>query len=350
MEPLYSAPIATPYGSKRISVYNGDATAFDEPIDVLTASAFLRSYNPTVGTLFYALYRRGIAAWQLAKDPLIDLRSISNVWLSRRIPDCEHIRHLGCIELNGYRNHTFVEADETAIIRALRAYFYMLDIAANAGMSVKTVALPMLGSGCQRISASMLMIPIISECVAFLKRNATAERICFIEKNPEKARIMAKSLADNYALLAEQRSAAQIPEADSPQASKVFISYSSADRNITENLCAKLEAEGFSVWYAPRNVHGAYADSIVEGIREADHFVVILSRNSLSSEHVLNEIDLAFKKLPDRIKFHPLRIDETLFTPSFEYYLSRQHWTDALNPPLEKRLTEFVEYVKSRRD
>ena len=157
MEPLYSATVQTPYGNKGISVYIGDATAFDRPIDVLTTSAFLRAYNPTFGTMFYALYKSGIAVWNLAKDPLIDLREIANVWLSRELQEQEGIRHIGCIELNGYRNHAYVQANEEDVIRALRAYFCMLDIAANAGVSVKTVALPMLGSGCQRISASMLI-------------------------------------------------------------------------------------------------------------------------------------------------------------------------------------------------
>jgi hypothetical protein len=63
----------------------------------------------------------------------------------------------------------------------------------------------------------------------------------------------------------------------------------------------------------------------------------------LKSEHVLNEIDLAFQALPDKIKFKPLRIDEAIFTPSFRYYLSRQHWLDAVDPPLEERLNEFVD-------
>ena len=342
MEPLFSAPIATPYGNKCIGVYHGDMTAFDEPIDVLTASAFFRAYTPTFGTLFHALYKTGIKAWKLAENPLIDLREISNVWLSREIPDNPMIRHIGCIEMSGYQGDTFVRTDEDGVIRALRAYFYMLDIASNAGATIKTVALPMLGAGCQGFSASMLMIPIISECVAFLKRNSIVEQICFIEKNEEKAGIMARSLAENYAVLAEQS-----PAVKQTYTPKAFISYSSADRNIAENLCDKLERKGFSVWIAPRNVQGPYAASIVDGIRSADHFVVILSRNSLASEHVLNEIDLAFKKLPDHIKFHPLRIDDAMFTPSFEYYLSRQHWKDAIDPPLEERLEELVEEILS---
>ena len=347
MKPLYSVEVSTPYGNKSISVYNNDITTFDLPIDVLTTSAFFRIYAPSRGTIFGALFNHGIDARALANDPLIDLRDIGNVWLSKEISPNGNIRHLGCIELTGTNGNTVVKANEKGIIRNLKSYFYMLDIASNTGISIKSLALPLLGTGNQRTPVAMTMIPIISECLAFLKRNASIENIYFVEKNEEKANIIVKALKDNYAIISEK-----IPDVqDEPKATrvpKVFISYSSADRNITENLCSKLEAEGYSVWYAPRDVSSPYAESIVKGIQEAEHFVVILSQNSLRSEHVLNEIDLAFKKLPDRIKFHPLRIDEIMFTPSFEYYLSRQHWTDAKDPPLEKRLIEFIKTIQSK--
>ena len=61
------------------------------------------------------------------------------------------------------------------------------------------------------------------------------------------------------------------------------------------------------------------------------------------SEHMLNEIDLAFQRLPRGIKFKPLRIDTAELAPAFNYYLSRQHWMDAHIPPLEERLDEFVD-------
>ena len=127
-----------------------------------------------------------------------------------------------------------------------------------------------------------------------------------------------------------------------PKAS-AFISYSSQDKNIADNLCAKLEQNGVAVWYAPRDVHGPYANAIVHAIEKCTHFVVILSQNSMASEHVLNEIDLAFQSLPNNIKFKPLRVDDSLFSASLKYYLSRQHWMDATVPPLENRLCEFVE-------
>ena len=169
----------------------------------------------------------------------------------------------------------------------------------------------------------------------------STKRICFIERSAAKADLIAKAIqqSHNIALLSGPASS-YIPSR--PKAS-AFISYSSRDKNIADNLCFKLEQRGIAVWYAPRDVQGPYANSIVQAIDSCTHFIVILSQNSMTSQHVLNEIDLAFQKLPGNIKFKPLRVDNSLFTPSFKYYLSRQHWMDGTVPPLENRLNEFVE-------
>jgi hypothetical protein len=50
------------------------------------------------------------------------------------------------------------------------------------------------------------------------------------------------------------------------------------------------------------------------------------------------------------MKFKPLRIDDAIFTPSFKYYLSRQHWMDATVPPLEERLNEFVKELLTNKN
>jgi hypothetical protein len=149
-------------------------------------------------------------------------------------------------------------------------------------------------------------------------------------------------MKQSYNLLNESHLSAPPEPQTNPQQPVAFISYASPDKNIADNLCSKLEARGIRVWYAPRDVIGPYAEAIHKAINSCTHFIVILSQNSFQSQHVLNEIDLAFKKLPNHIKFKPLRIDQSMFTPSFEYYLARQHWMDAIIPPLEDRLTEFV--------
>lgn len=343
MEYIYKTAIPTADGEKTIAVCNCDITRFGERIDILTASAFRHSYCPTPHSLFGALDRVGISAESLAARPFIDLREPCNVWLSQAIDSTSvQIGRLGCIEASyNYSDEKFC-VDEAALLRSIGAYFHMLDIAATYGVAMDTVALPLLTSGNQRVSASLVMMPIINECIRFLKRNPSVRRIYFIERSDEKSALIARSLRDSYLLAAEQSAQIQ-PEPPALRDTLAFISYSSPDKNIADNLCAKLEQRGVRVWYAPRDVVGPYAGAITLALRRATHFVLILSQNSMGSQHVLNEVDLAFQNLPDKIKFRPLRLDESLFNPSMEYYLSRQHWMDAFNPPLEARLDEFAD-------
>ena len=342
MANLFTASIDTPNGPKELAVYHDDVTCFPQPIDILTTSAFANSYAPTPRTVFHALYHHGIHVEQLAQAPKINLKDPCNVWLSNEIPGNETtIRRIGCVELTSLHNLQLdMHQTEQCMLNSIQTYFMMLDIAHLYGVSMETVALPLLGSGCQNISPAFILIPLINECIAFLKRNNGVKRILFIEKNREKADLIANQLTNSLRFALSNESASPVPVTSKKSA---FISYSSPDKNIADNLCAKLEQKGIKVWYAPRDVRGPYAAAIAQAIDSATHFIVILSKNSIASEHVLNEIDLAFQNLPHNIKFKPLRIDDAIFTPSFKYYLSRQHWMDATHPPLEERLNEFVD-------
>ena len=340
MRKLHSVKIDTHDGNKEISVYCDDVTSFEEDIDILTTSAYIGSYVPTPRTVFEALYRKGICVKTLSLSPEIDLRNPCNVWLSKQVSaNLTKIKRIGCIELLGRHLYSLDFAEmERAMINSIRAYFQMLDIAAVYGVNMSTIALPLLGSGSQHISSKLLLMPLLNECVSFLKRNKEVKRILFIEKNPEKANLIADYLKQSADyLVIEKENAVQ-----TKREPLVFISYSNKDSIIADNLCFKLESQGVKVWYAPRNVVGPYAESIVMAIRKASHFIVILSERSNKSEHVLSEVNLAFQKLSDGIKIKPLKIDKSIFNPSFEYYLSRQHWMDATTPPLEERLSEFV--------
>lgn len=336
MNTLYYTEVATAQGTKSISVVAQDVLQFTEDIDVLTTSAFIGAYDPTPGTMFAALHTAGMDIQALADRPYIDLREVGNVWLSETIAsDAKHIKRLGCVEMSHYGR--VEDNNQQEILLGIKSYFHMLDIATVAGVEMKTVAMPLLGGGRQGISRKLTLIPLIRECIDFLKRNETVERIYFIDINRDHALEFADCLKNMYSLLMDTKE-------DEPlkRRPRVFISYSSVDQDVTTALGETLEQRGIDVWYAPRNVSGDYATAIVNAIDRATHFVVIISKSSLASEHVLNEIDLAFHKLPNGIKFMPLRIDETELPPAFRYYLSRQHWTDALTPPLDAHLEPFV--------
>ncbi len=340
MNALFETELSTSFGKKTISVVAENIVNIEEKIDVFTTSAYKGDYEPVEFTVFSALYGMGIDVEALAKKPLIDLRYISNIWLSGETSH-EYIRHVGCIETDIAFFDEGVQAQkEKRLINSIKAYFRMLDVATLSGVKIETVAMPLLGAGSQKISESLTLYPIINESIQFLKRNETVKRIYFIDRNQSHAFKLAKAVEGSYSLLHEKNLNNGVCEHG--KGARAFISYSSPDRDIADKLTERLERCGVEVWYAPRNVHGPYAESIANAITGCTHFIVILSKNSLRSEHVLNEIDLAFKGLPERIKFKPLRIDTEELLPSFNYYLSRQHWMDAQRPPLEDRLDEFV--------
>ena len=100
---------------------------------------------------------------------------------------------------------------------------------------------------------------------------------------------------------------------------KVFISYGSKSRQVADGLCAHLEERGIPCWMAPRDISsGTYAGEITRAIKAADVMVAIFSKSS-HSEHVKNEVNVAFNNCKLIL---PYCLDDTPFDDDLEYWLS----------------------------
>lgn len=112
----------------------------------------------------------------------------------------------------------------------------------------------------------------------------------------------------------------------------IFVSYSQPDRDCAFELTHHLEAKGFSVWIAPRDVSPAaeWAAEIIEAISAARVMVLIFSESSNSSPQVRREVERAVHK---DLRILPFRIEGVLPSRSLEYFLSTQHWLDGFPPP-----------------
>ena len=178
MKPLYSVQINSDFGEKELAIYSCDVRDFDEKIDILTASAYIGSYAPTPRTLFEALWEEGVSVAELATHPMLDLRKPCNVWLSDEVPEGRvNARRIGCVELTVYAMAYSAEEAEQAMLHSIKSYFAMLDIAAIYDVKMDTVALPLLGCGSQRISAELMTVPLLNECISFLKRNPLVKKM-----------------------------------------------------------------------------------------------------------------------------------------------------------------------------
>ena len=97
MESIITKQIKTRFGDKSISVFSCNIIDFDMEIDILTTSAFYRSYHPVPKTMFQALDSIGIQVSALARKPEIDMRELCNIWLSEKV---------FCDRLNVHRRKT----------------------------------------------------------------------------------------------------------------------------------------------------------------------------------------------------------------------------------------------------
>ncbi len=101
----------------------------------------------------------------------------------------------------------------------------------------------------------------------------------------------------------------------------VFISYGTYDRTVAESLCAYLEDGGLRCWIAPRNIASGsnYAGEITRAVRSVGTVVVICSRKSCHSNHIKNEVTLAFNQ---NKRILPYCLDDNPFDDDMEYFLS----------------------------
>lgn len=123
-----------------------------------------------------------------------------------------------------------------------------------------------------------------------------------------------------------------------------FISYSHKDSQIATAVQSILEQNGIRCWIDFRDATPGndYAGSIVRAIKSSVAFVLILSQNSTSSIHVLNEINSAVNS---GVTILPFKVDKSELNDSFEYYLGRTHWLDALTPPLEEHILKLADTI-----
>ncbi len=126
--------------------------------------------------------------------------------------------------------------------------------------------------------------------------------------------------------------------------SEVFISFSSKDRQIVDAVICSLEGKRIKCWVSYRDADPGeeYAASIVRAIKSCEVVLLIFSENSNNSKHVLNEINSAVNAGKAII---PFKLSEFELNESFEYYLGKTHWLDAITPPIQKHIDLLCERI-----
>lgn len=340
--PLYQHTFQALDEQKTIEVWCHDITTFPQYFDLLTISAFQDGYNLRSNSVIGALWRSmQLDAGKLLDDPFIDLRSYIGCWLSKALPPSAtqgRFGRIGCISLNGHKT------EPGHIINRLRSYFHLLDLAADAGIDMETIAMPIIGTGVQKIQPEQILLPLMNEVISMMKRNNRVKKVIIIEYDWNKASMAADLLRQSYQLsfggTAQEEKPAQEP--------MFFLSYTThGDTQVAELLRDELKRRGIRCWYAPDDTQpGDYASQIVEAIRKCTHFICIISNNANNSFHVVNELDLAFNRLNEGITILPFMLNNNItLNDSFSYYISRMQWNFGYPAPLKDRINEFLDKV-----
>ena len=92
----------------------------------------------------------------------------------------------------------------------------------------------------------------------------------------------------------------------------IFVSFSNADRDISDKLVDTISSYGVDVWYQNKDSKQDFLEQINLGIKSARSFIVLLSPSSVNSIMVKNEINRALmqrKREPD-FKIVPIIIKD----------------------------------------
>ncbi len=123
----------------------------------------------------------------------------------------------------------------------------------------------------------------------------------------------------------------------------VFISHSSKDSQIAEDVCRLLEQNNHKCFLSFRDIRSGqeYAEEILNAIERSDVLLLLLSKEANKSPHVLREIERAVSKKTTIIVY---RTEEVEITKSMEYFLMSHQW---LNTSSGKGYDEILDCVNA---
>lgn len=108
----------------------------------------------------------------------------------------------------------------------------------------------------------------------------------------------------------------------------VFISHATEDQQICLKIVQTLETNSLRCWIAHRDIAAgsSWMGSIVNAIVASRLMVVVVSRHSMHSQHVLREVTIADE---ERVPFLPFCIDDSPLSNDLRFFFSTAQRLDA---------------------
>jgi TIR domain len=125
----------------------------------------------------------------------------------------------------------------------------------------------------------------------------------------------------------------------------IFISYSRKDSETVDKIVARLDEDKFDTWIDREEIHGGdlWREEIVEAIDKAYAFVLMLSPDSVASDNVRKEVDLAEGANKALV---PLLLASVKLPSRFRYQLAGIQWIEYYRDP-EAKYHELVQVLRT---
>jgi len=176
--------IATPLGWRTIKLVEGDITNPDPSSkpDILVVSSFKGSYAPVESTVIGQLFKNhAVSVEDLAEAPVFQVGA-RDAWLSDKLDSSLPFGRIACVEMLKERHDSGALAQN--VVRAIRSLFGLLAVAEINALEVRTVALPILGTGEQGLGIDVVL-PLIVETVSKLLMNLSGVETVLLYVNRE---------------------------------------------------------------------------------------------------------------------------------------------------------------------
>jgi Domain of unknown function (DUF4145) len=177
-QPLNLIEVSTPWGFRAFELYHGSITRLDFKVDVLAISAFVGKYEPDPGTVVRALLDDcQISVKELARAREYDLQANLGCWVARAVPNDKFERIL-CVEITG---------SQFSLSEVIQNLFITLSILEMKGVEVRTLALPVLGAGNQKLDAALVIKELLASAIKYLNHSRGLRKIMFVAYDEERA-------------------------------------------------------------------------------------------------------------------------------------------------------------------
>lgn len=226
---------------------------------------------------------------------------------------------IACVELLALGEKVTPEV-ENRIINTFKKLKELLARAAEKHILVKRIAMPFLGTGNQGIERYYMASTMMKHCLSMIEE-LDIEQIDIYEIDMEKCQYLSNAYRDWF-------------EKDKPE---VFISYSSKNSEMAENIYRMLASKGYYSWKAPESIpSGAdYAEEIAQALGQTKVVVWLMTPESLKSVWVRKEIGVAFSNGCHVI---PCRMNDVKPTGAFGFMLEGTQAVDCFEGDMEFKI------------